>query len=1077
MGYTHPPMRQRARLTLVYGLFLLSGSAGLVYQVVWSRLFADVFGITAYAVTAVLATFLGGLALGAWWLGRFADRTRNPLGFYGLLEMGIGVSALAGTYLITAMEPLHVFAATRLAPNSGLLLFIRCVIAGVVIIPATVLMGGTLPAITRFFVGRIGHLGRRVSLLYALNTCGAVLGCIAAGFVLIRAIGLHPTVWAAAGVNIAIGALSLGLASRSSEPEATGPDAIEPNAPSGSPAQGSVGLLIVMALSGVASISLEVIWTRVLVLVVGTSTYAFVTMLASFLVGIALGSFLARMFIDRLIDCRRAFGWIQMGIAASNLASILLARKLMSAADGWLAALELDWLSLSLGRFGLSFLVLLVPTCLIGMTFPIAAKMWANRLEGLGGRLGQLYGANTLGNILGAFAGGFLVLPLFGMQKGIAIITMLNLAAAAWGLLPAGPRRARTTALLRTAPVFLGLAAAMALLAAWRPEPLPATGGGREDPVLYYREGLVSTVKVIQRADDARQLLMFVDGVSIGQSSTGVDKKQQILAHLPFLLSGDRPLRNVLTIGLGTGILSGEVLRHPGVERLECVEISPSVIESSSFFSEYNGDVLRNAAFRLINDDGVTFLKRSPTKYDAIISDGKSKSGHAGNAVFYSRDFYAAARSHLAPRGILIQWVPFDVGSEDLEIVIRTFVAAFPYSYSWLGEDSCFLVGTEEPLSVDLLRMQLALAGPEYEHLRRHGWNTSTEIASLLIGDGESMRPWLSRGRLVNSLEQPVLEFYRLDSSVVPTKSRVAASLATFQALGPATKAPWSTSDERAVGSTSRAVRDLMEGQARLYRGEGAVVPSLRKAAAAAPDRGFIRQLVANAFFSLGNMADAEQDADWSVAFYSDALAAWPEFVEAHVNIGRAFALRKENPQALVHLRRALELNPGSSVAHKLLGELYLQAFDDPASAMQHQRAGLRIAPGSAVLHSDLGLSLASAGRIDEALAEYRDAMRLDPELLSPMPRAAALLLSRPGSTGTDAEEARRLAARAAVASSWKDPGVLETLAAALAAEGKSSEAALTQRRAIDLVAASGDRAAVARMSAQLDRYQRQGSP
>ncbi len=190
-------MRESRRISWVYVLFLLSGAAGLVYQVVWSRLLNEIFGVTAHAVTAVLATFLAGLALGGWLLGRIADRRPDALRFYAILELGIGLTALAGTWAMSALGPAHVWFASRLAPDSAALLVVRCALAAVVIVPPTFLMGGTLPAIARVFVGGTAELGRKLSLLYGLNTFGAVLGSLGAGFVLIRAIGVHPTLWLA----------------------------------------------------------------------------------------------------------------------------------------------------------------------------------------------------------------------------------------------------------------------------------------------------------------------------------------------------------------------------------------------------------------------------------------------------------------------------------------------------------------------------------------------------------------------------------------------------------------------------------------------------------------------------------------------------------------------------------------------------------------------------------------------------------------------------------------------------------------------------------------------------------------
>lgn len=1070
-----------SRRILVCALFFCSGAAGLVYQVVWSRLLNELFGVTAHAVTAVLATFLGGLALGGWWLGRTADRRPDALRFYGWLELGIGATAVAGTWVIAAFDPVHVWFASRLPPDSMALVLVRALLASIVILPPTVLMGGTLPAITRVVVERMGELGRRLSLVYALNTAGAVAGSLAAGFVLIRALGVHPTLWLAAGVNACVGAASLWLAAterRAAPAVRFAAPAAEQRDPGPVPVPLSAAgparerwLLVAMGLSGFASLSLEVLWTRLLVLPLGTSTYAFVTMLSAFLVGIASGSFLARSFVDRVRQPRRVFGCIQLGIAASTLATLPVTRLLLGAGQGWLAGFELQWASETLARFGLSFAVMLVPTTLIGMTFPLAARIWTRRVDGLGEELGQLYGANTLGNIAGAVVGGFLVLPWFGIQRGTAMVTTLNLACAGWALLPTAFARPRVAALLRAGILPASLCGCIALLALWHPAPLPATGGDEEDSVRYYREGLVSTVKVFQRATDGRQLLMAVDGITIGQSSTGVDRKQQVLAHLPFLLRPEGSLRQVLSIGLGTGILVGEVARHPGVERVECVELSPSVIEGARLFAGHNGGALDSPMVRIVNDDGVNFLRRSGRRYDAIISDGKSKSGHAGNGVFYSQDYYRSARDHLAPMGIMIQWVPLEVAPQDLRTIVRTFRSVFDHAYVWIGQDSAFLVGLDRPLVIDLAHAQRVLEAPESEHLRRHGWRTASDVTTLLVADAPALEGWLSQEDTINSLEHPVLEFFAPGALQQGEQARIAANLRALSAAGrPGLRTVQLAGGDPAFAATSRAVSALLDGVAALGVGDPGALGQLRRAIAAAPQHGLVQQWGATELFEVARSLDLRGDLEHAVELYREALRVWPDFVEARVNLGRALAIRGWAGDAIAEFRRALEIDPESGSAHRALAQL-TRATGDVDAAVFHGREAARIAPRAAQVHDDLGLSLATIGKLNDALLEFQEAMRLQPDWPQPMDRAALLLATRPGARPPEIREAIRLAARAAKVTGWKDPMSLETLAAAYAAGGRFQDAVENEQRAIDVVTGRGDLAPMPQMSAALEAY------
>jgi spermidine synthase len=1062
-------MPKDRRLATVCALFFLSGAAGLIYEVVWSRLFKDVFGVTAYAVAAVLATYLGGLALGSWALGRAADRPSDPLRLYGFLEIGVAATALAGLPAIHLFDPLHAAAAARLAPGSPALACLRVVLASMIILPPTFLMGGTLPAMTKVFVERREGLGRQVSMIYALNTAGAVAGSLAAGFLFIRWLGVHPTLWLAVAANLAVGTLSLALAAR--RPVAAAAPAPEPERPQGARAP---RLLLALALAGVASLSLEVIWTRVMVLVVGSSTHAFATMLAAFLVGIALGSFLSRLFVDRLRNPRLAFGWVQVAIAASTLATIPLMGALVSSAQRWLLGLELHWAAVLLGRFGIAFLILIVPTTLMGMAFPLAGKIGVRSVQGLGGELGAIYAANTLGNIAGALLGGFVLLPAVGMQRGIVFVTSLNLASAAWGFLPGAAERTGRRSLLRTAGVAATFAVCLGLLAFWRPRPFVSVEESEGDRVLFYQEGLVSTVKVFQRADDARQIVMLVDGIRIGQSSAGIDNKQQVLAHVPFLLRPRGAIKKVLTIGLGTGIVTGEVARHPGVARVDCVELSPSVIEGARFFAAFNGDVLESPSVRVIADDGINFLKRGSERYDAIVSDGKSRLGQAGNAPFYSQDYYRSAREHLADGGLMIQWMPLEEVPEDLRTIVRTFISAFPRAYLWMGHSSLFLVGMQEQLLLDLDHIQDVLDAKETAGLRRYGWRSATDIAALLVADPASAKDWLSHEGTINSTEHPVLEFSSPRELAMPAPARIAANVAALEQTRRATlqHMRFAGPDAAELDASSRAMDRLLEALRAMNGGSAEAVALLEKAAADAPEGSEIRFSAAASMLGLGEECELRGDDALALRLYRSATNAWPESVAGRVSLAAALSRQGAVPEAAAHLHEALRLNPDSGAAHRLLARL-VQAGDS-AAALPHFQEALRIGPGLADVHYDFGTALEAVGRRTEALAEFREAMRLQPGWAAPMADAALLLALDPDPALRNSAEAIDLATRALKLTGTRNQDALEILAASYASAGRYDEAAAVQQQAVDLAVASGNRERTVQAEGALDHY-RQG--
>ena len=1013
----------------LYWLFFVSGAAGLVYEVVWSRLLKDLFGVTAHAVAAVLASYLAGLALGSWLLARAVDRRRDPIRLYGVLELGVGASALLTAAVASHFEPLHAWAASRFAADSPALAALRLALASVLVLPPTLCMGATLPVMTRALVKRLDELGRKLSLLYALNTAGAVAGCLLAGFALIGAFGVHPTLWLAAAANLAVGGIALAL--RGGTPDPAPAEAPFPRRDS--------WVLPAVALSGVASLALEVIWTRILILIVGTSTYAFATMLVAFLIGIALGSFLVHLLDARIDDPRRVFGWVQLGIVFATLLSIPLLGTLVTRGQYWLLGLEQKWVALFAARFGLAFAVMLLPTTLVGMSFPLASRIGVHGIGSLGRELGGIYGANTLGNIAGALLGGFVLIPLVGLQRGIALLVLLNLAAAACALLPTSP------GFLRAAPLAAALCCCAVFLAAWKPRPFQSIEESGDDAVLYYREGLESTVKVIQRAADARQRVMLVDGVRVGQSSAGIDHKQQLLAHLPFLLRPGKPPRTVLSIGLGTGILMGEVARH-GIESGVCIELSPEVVEGARHFDAFNGKVLDDGRVRIVVDDGINFLARSPRKWDAIIADGKSRHGHVGNARFYSEDFYRSGREHLSPGGLLLQWVPLDEPADELRTIARSFSRVFPHFYLWVAHKSAFMAGQEEPLSLDLSQAQRVLDAPETAGLRRHGWSSASEIASMVLLDAEAATPWLAQEDTVNSVERPTLEFYSPGAQAAPVSVRIAQNLESLLA---ARREPLHDAGFQGMPFDFESRDDLLAGIARND------VARVRKAALEAPP-GAVRSWASSALIDMALEREAAGERGEALELYRAAVAARPESVPARVNLSAALKGAGATFEAIQHAFQAVRLNPDSGIARHLYGGL-LASIGSDEEAVKQLREAARIGPNAADTHNDLAQELALTGRHDEALAEFGEAMRLRDGWAPPMSGAALILATHPDPKIRDPEQAVQLARRAAHLTSQKDQGVLEILAGCYAAADKLDEAVAAQKAAVELAVAAGD--------------------
>ncbi|MBI1962915.1 MAG: fused MFS/spermidine synthase, partial [Candidatus Rokubacteria bacterium] len=549
------------RLAVVAACFFLSGATGLVYEVLWLRMLSLVFGHTVFAITTVLAAFMAGLSLGSFAFGRVADRRRSPLALYGALEIAIGLACAAVPFALPWLERGYLGLAATFEFSFlafGLAQFALLFLA--LLVPTT-LMGGTLPVLSRLFATDRESLAARVGALYALNTFGAVLGTAAAGYVLLPALGTRRTIWLAVAANLLVGLVALLLAQRSDKrgrPPVDSPALIAPEAP-GPARAGLIGWAL--AASGAASMIYEVGWTRALALVIGSSTYAFTAMLLAFLLGIALGSAL----FARLAAARRAgpaaFAYLQLFIGAAallilpafeRLPAVLLHALNVSLAPGFVLAVQV---ALAIGA-------MLVPTLLIGATFPCAVRLTARSVERVGVDVGRLYALNTLGAIAGTVLAGFALVPHLGVGRALRVGVLLNLAIGLGLALAA--RRELGGRRLAAATVLAGVGAlGAAALPAWNPLVM-ASGASiyvrsyqswvkgfdlspalERERLLFYEDGPSATVSVHEQ-DGLRYLR--VNGKT--DASTGEDMHTQLMSgHLPMLLHPDP--KTVLVIGLG----------------------------------------------------------------------------------------------------------------------------------------------------------------------------------------------------------------------------------------------------------------------------------------------------------------------------------------------------------------------------------------------------------------------------------------------------------------------------------------------------------------------------------------------
>jgi len=753
-------------------LFLLSGVTGLVYEVLWAKYLSLFLGNTAQAHTIVLATFMGGLALGNALLGPWADKVRNPLRLYGWLELGIGFLGATSPLLLSLLSDTHVALARDHFLTPFLSLMLRLSLSMAVLLLPTMLMGGTLPTLSRFATRSLSQMEATVSWLYFLNSAGAVVGAILAGFFLIPSYGLDLSTTIAAALNIAIGIVSLALGgrvtheSRSSSVEEGPPDThLRPSRLQVRVIYGAVFL------SGVVALAYEIAWIRLLALVLGSSTYSFSLMLAAFIAGIALGSLLITRRILPQLNSYLLFGVAELGIALSIILTLPVYERLpyyFLLLGGVLNRTSMTFYLYETGKFLFCFALMLLPTTFLGMTLPLASRVATHSVAQVGEKVGRVFSMNTLGNVLGAVMAGLVLLPALGIKTLIETGIVVNLLVGSlvvWTALQWGLRRKVGI----VTACFLSFLLYLAWVPAWdktilssgefrtRQTSQPLSYGDysarfKKQTVLFYKDDSNATVTVVQEKNG--DLYLKVNGKT-DASSRGDLSTQLLLAHIPLLLNPEA--RQLLVVGLGSGITAGSALRH-SIERLDVVEISAAVTQAATFFQNYNA--LGDPRLHLHLEDAKTFLQLTPHRYDVIISE-PSNPWMAGIGGLFSAEFYRAVRAHLNAGGVMAQWFHlYEMDDDILRLILRTFASEFDHVTLWsTSPGDILLLGSSAPVPLDFKRIQERFGRAEVrEDLRRIEIETLSTILSLQVASDATVRRLAGKGRL-NEDRFPLLEY------------------------------------------------------------------------------------------------------------------------------------------------------------------------------------------------------------------------------------------------------------------------------------------------------------------------------
>jgi len=961
--------------------FFASGASGLIYQVIWVRMLILTFGSTSFAISAVLTAFLGGLALGSFLFGRRADKATKPLLLYSALEAAVGIYGLLVPLIFPLLAPVYRALWQTFDLSFYGISIVRFLLASLALIAPTALMGGTLPVLSRYYARAQDRLGASVGLLYSINTFGAVFGVAASGFLLIPLFGVKATTLIAAVTNLALALLVLiparaageiGNRKKENSIEAPLNDSARPKAKEKNLARtnerepragkeealSSFAIKLVLAsfaLSGFAALTYEVVWSRILTLIIGSSVYAFSIMLTTFLIGLAAGGMIISRFVDRLSKKVLTLCAIQVLTGLSAFAGLylfpelpyLFVRLYRSFSDSPLAVLIF-------ARFLLAALIIFIPTLLLGAVFPLVVKIYNASASRVGRLVGNAYSINTLGAIAGSFASGFILIPILGLKNTLVLASSLNILLGLALLLAVKQVRRRNVGFAGLCIVLL-LAAVISARPAWnvsvmssgvyryapslvdlnRRQFFERYNKGGDGEAVFYKEGLTATVAVQKQEN---HFILKVNGKP--DASTAGDLPTQTLAgHLPLLFK--EKADNALVIGLGSGVTLGSVIQHQ-VGRVTCVELEQAIVEASHFFDQVNNRPLEDPRVKLVVDDGRNHITITPDRFDVIISE-PSNPWLSGVSNLFTQDFFRIGASRLKADGIFCQWVQiYEMPPQDVKTLVRTFHSVFPNVYVFRGaEGDLLLTGSLQEKKIDLELLRRKLSDPKIgADLKRIGIeNVHDLLARFHLGPNE-IASYTGSGPL-NTDDNALIEF----------------------------QAP------KRVGFAGSSTVTANEAELAL-RAEG-VEAYLDHKIVAPIDKANFHLDLALALIKRENLRDASYEAMRSLKI--------AETARGHSILGEIRLAMGQEAEALQNWRRALELDRRHFNTIVNLAKFYL-VKQQYQRAQEYASQALQIDPNSARAHHLMGLSLEAMGKSQEAVVEYRIVER-DEQYVRAIPR------------------------------------------------------------------------------------------
>ncbi len=1003
-------MSSRNRL-LVYVLFFVTGATALIYQVTWTRDLTLIFGASYQAVSIVLAAFMGGLALGGFVFGAVSDRSARPLRLYAFLELGVGIFALLLPLGFGAINAGYISIAKSIDGITPFLNLIRASFTfGAILIP-TMCMGGSLPVLTRFLVRRNEEFGERVSMLYGINTLGAVAGTVLSGFLLLPWLGVFQTQIVAILINVFVGLIALFLDLKwreSSIVQLSQPQADSPVKTQPIEKRRSLQFAFwATAMCGMCALAFEVLWTRGLSIVMGTTTYSLTVMLAAFLSGIAIGGILNSFLFGNRFSVATRLGFILLliGITSLSVTQLIprlpeISLKINQSLYGHLEGVR------PFTTLLVSYLIMLIPAILFGMAFPTAAEAREHLQRTVGKSVGDCVGLNTFGAILGALVAGFVLIPLLGLQDSMLWTSVFLMGYGIFLLCHELQFKIEHPRLAWIA-CFAGWITLISLpgqMSLWdyhligtfrnnaveafvQPDgTIDVKGGLGYSSLIYYREGKNSTVSVTQ---SSKQRSLLINGKSVATDSFRDIGLEKLMGHIPCLLHPNP--QTGLVVGLGAGVTLGAAAIHPTMKQVQVVEIEPAVLDAARKFDYINNQALNNPKVSIEIQDGRNYLLTTNQTFDVITAD-PIHPWAAGSTYLYTTEYYSTAKARLNPDGIMCQWLPlYELSRENVKSIVRTFLAVFKHCMLWQTNLDMIVIGSDEPIQLDIEQLSLRIQHPTlHEDFLKTDINNVMEFLALFVTDTVGMKQF-SQNAVINTDDNLYLEFSSPHSVGGKTTGTNLYEISQFRSTPMYLVEPMK---EQSLTDLEKEWSKYQQVESKLLMTELTAISAGRREQAECypeliaevelllgelPGYRRAKHLLSLHELSCGMSYLYRENPEIAVVYLQNAIEHYPDNALAYNELAKLLANQDQFEEAFEHVDRALASRPIFADGWITRGSLY-EMQGDFQQAEECYVEALKIRPMYSNAHYKLGVLAVKMSRPNQAIFQFIQALEENPD-------------------------------------------------------------------------------------------------